>query len=188
MDRISVTNNSTNSVGYQIPEDGIDRQFNIGETKQISLDELQKVQYVPGGDYILKNCLTINDKDALAFLNMEVEPEYFYSTEDIKNILLNGTMDEFEDFINFATEGGLDTAKKLAVDLQIPDMRKRKMLGEKLNFNVNTAIEINEMMASEDAPVEEAKPTRKVATKAETAAEPTPTRKTTPKYNVTKMG
>ena len=30
MDRISVTNNSTNSVGYQIPEDGIDRQFNIG--------------------------------------------------------------------------------------------------------------------------------------------------------------
>ena len=62
------------------------------------------------------------------------------------------------------------------------------MLGEKLNFNVNTAIEINEMMASEDAPVEEAKPTRKVAPKAETAAEPTPTRKTTPKYNVTKMG
>ena len=74
MDRISVTNNSTNSVGYQIPADGIDRQFNIGETKQISLDELQKVQYVPGGDYILKNCLTINYKDALAFLNMEVEP------------------------------------------------------------------------------------------------------------------
>ena len=65
-------------------------------------------------------------------------------------------------------------------------MRKRKMLGEKLNFNVNTAIEINEMMASEDAPVEEAKPTRKVVSKAETA--PTPTRKTTPKYNVTKMG
>ena len=117
---------------------------------------------------------------------MEVEPEYFYSTEDIKNILLNGTMDEFEDFINFATEGGLDTAKKLAVDLQIPDMRKRKMLGEKLNFNVNTAIEINEMMANEDAPVEETKPTRKVAPKAETAA--VPTRKTTPKYNVTKMG
>ena len=76
----------------------------------------------------------------------------------------------------------------LAVDLQIPDMRKRKMLGEKLNFNVNTAIEINEMMANEDAPVEETKPTRKVAPKAETAAAPTPTRKTTPKYNVTKMG
>lgn len=182
--RIPVTNNSTNSVGYQIPEDGIDRQFSIGETKQIPLDELQKVQYVPGGDYILKNCLTINDKNALSFLNIEVEPEYFYSKEDIENILLNGTIDEFEDFINFATEGGLDTAKKLAVDLQIPDMRKREMLGDKLGFNVNTAIEINKMMDSEDTPVEEAKPTRKVAPKTETA----PTRKTTPKYNVTKMG
>lgn len=183
-DIILVKNNSANSVGYQIPEDGIDRQFNIGETKRIPLEELQKVQYAPGGDYILKNCLTIQDKDALAFLNMSVEPEYFYTQDDIKKILLEGSMDEFEDFVNFATEGGLETAKKLAVELDLPDNRKREMLGKKLGFNVNTAIQIKNMMDADDEPVEEEKPTRKVQKSEETAA---PVRKTTPKYVVTKM-
>ena len=62
------------------------------------------------------------------------------------------------------------------IEIQIADILQRS--------NMQDIAARNQVVA----PVEEAKPTRKVAPKAETAAEPAPTRKTAPKYNVTKMG
>ena len=56
---INVTNRSHSSVGYPVPDNtnGLTRQFAVGETKQISFDELQKLSWMPGGMYLLQNCL-----------------------------------------------------------------------------------------------------------------------------------
>ena len=37
------------------------------------------------------------DKEALEALNMKVEPEYFYTEKEIRDLLLNKSMDEFLD-------------------------------------------------------------------------------------------
>ena len=167
---IKVSNRDSGSVGYQLPELRVIRNFQKGETKEISMDELRQLSYIPGGQVILNECLIIHDQEALAELLPECEPEYFYTEEDIKNLLLTGTMDQFMDCLDFAPGGVIDILKNLAVDLKVNDLAKRQAILEKTGFNVTKAIEINE--ASEV--VEEApQTTRRAAPITETAKKET---------------
>lgn len=185
---VNVTNRDSGQVGYTLPDRNLHRTFAVGETKKISLEELQQLSYVPGGEYILKNCLIVNNTDALSALNLEVEPEYFYTETEVRKILTEGSLDQLEDCLNFAPEGVLDLIKKIAVEEELPDTRKRKLISEKTGFNIDNAINVNHIVdadsGSEEA--EEAAPKRK-ATPLNTESS-APIRKTaTPsKYNVVK--
>lgn len=148
---IKVTNRSNGSTGYTIPDMGnLHRVFQSGETKDITMEELRKLSYIPGGLNILKGCLVLDNPDAVAELLNEVEPEYYYTTEDIKTLLTTGTLAQFEDCLDFAPEGTLNLVKKLAVELELNDVAKRKALQEKTGFNVTTAIEANKMDEEEE--------------------------------------
>lgn len=151
------------NVFYQIPEDRILRQFTNEEVKLISLDELQKLQFLDGGEYIIKNCLIV-EEEALKELNIEVEPEYFYTKKEVLNILENGTLDQLEDTLNFAPSGVIDIIKQQGVAIELPDTRKRKLIFEKTGFNIDGALAVNEALKDDDAPTEETSaPTRKAA-------------------------
>lgn len=188
---VPVRNRNNGSTSYTLKEDGIFRLWNRpGEVKNISIEELKKANYIPGASYILKNLLIIEDAEALSYLDMEVEPEYSYTDEDIKNILLSNesdALDRLEDFLNFSPEGGIEILKQLAVELEIPDTRKRKMISEKTGFNIDNAIYVNKVMA-DDEPAEEKKVAkRKAAPLGEETKSSTPARKAVPKYNVTSI-
>ena len=147
---VSVTNRNNGFTGYTIPDLNITRTFNIGETKKISLDELKQLQFVEGGDYLLKHCLIINDKNALEVLNMsDVEPEYFYTEAEIKELLTNGSLDQLEDTLNFAPEGVIEIIKSMAIKMELPDTRKRKIISDKTGLNIDNAIMVNTVMATE---------------------------------------
>ena len=61
---VKVTNRDNGSVGYTIPDLGnLHRNFYPSETKKIPVEELRKLSYIAGGDYILKNCLSIDNKE-----------------------------------------------------------------------------------------------------------------------------
>ena len=95
---VNVTNRNNGFTGYTIPDTGITRSFNIDETKKIDIEGLKQLQYVPGGEYLLKHFLVINDKSALEVLNMEdVEPEYFYTRKEVEELLKNGSIEQLED-------------------------------------------------------------------------------------------
>ena len=138
---VEVTNRNNGITGYTL-NSGMERIFNINETKKVPLEELQEVEAMPGGEYLLRNYLMIKDKTALDYLNVEPEPEYFYTENEIKELLLNGTLDQLEDCLNFAPQGVLDILKDKAVSLEIPDMRKRDLISKKLGFNIDNAIKI----------------------------------------------
>lgn len=180
---INVKNRDSGYVGYTIPDRHIQRTFAPGETKKISLDELKELSYIPGGEFTLQQLLVVGDRDALSALNMEnVEPEYFYTEEDIKKILLTGSLDQLEDTLNFAPEGVINLIKDIAVKTELPDTRKRDMITKMTGFNVNNAIMVNQVMNAEDEQKEEEK---KPARKATPVTEG-PTRKTAlPNYKVT---
>ena len=185
---VNVTNRDSGQVGYTLPDKNLHRTFAVGETKKISLEELQQLSYVSGGEYILKNCLIVNNTDALSALNLKVEPEYFYTETEVRKILTEGSLDQLEDCLNFAPDGVLDLIKKIAVEEELPDTRKRKLISEKTGFNIDNAINVNHIVDADSGSeeTEEAAPKRKAAPlNAESSA---PTRKTaTPsKYNVVK--
>lgn len=147
---IKVTNRDSGNVGYLIPDSGVHRSFAPGETKTVPLEELKQLQWVPGGDYMLKNLLIVNNKDALSALNMEVEPEYFYTEVEIKKLLNEGSLDQLKDALDYAPDGAIELIKKIAVDTQLPDMRKRKIISEATGFNIDNAINVNNILNSED--------------------------------------
>lgn len=140
---IKVINKFNGIVGYKVPELGVNRTFYPKEQKNISFDELEKLSYLPGGESILKNYLEITDEDALlALFNMKSEPEYHYSEEDVKALLISGSLDQFLDCLDFAPPVILDMIKDMAVNLPLNDMAKREAIKNKMGFDVTKAIEI----------------------------------------------
>jgi hypothetical protein len=179
---VSVRNRNNGTTGYTLDND-FHRNFNPGETLRIPFSELERLQYAPGGQYLLDNYLVVESEEALENLNMEVEPEYFYDENTIKELLLaSDNIDAFEDFLNFAPNGAIELAKTIAVKEQIPDVRKRNMLSKKTGLNISNAIMVNEIMnAEEEKKVEEAPkrkaPVEKASTEAPKRKAPEPEKK-----------
>ena len=180
---VEVRNRDAGVVGYMIPDRNIWRSFAPGETKKIPLEELQSLQYVPGGEFTLRNLLMINNKDALSMLNIETEPEYFYTEKEIKELLITGTLDQLKDCLDFAPEGVIELIKKIAVEIQLPDIRKRDAITAKTGFSISNAITVNQIMDAEDEVKEEPKAVRR-ATPIATGEDKAARRTNLPKYNV----
>jgi hypothetical protein len=162
---IKVKNRNNGSTGYSLPDSHVTRNFAPNQEKDISLGELKELSYIPGGEYIIQNLLIIENEEALKELNLEVEPEYFYSEDKVREILFNNdNLDEFLDFLDFAPEGAIEIVKQIAVDEEVPDTRKRKAISEKTGFNIDAAINLNQQLNAEaevEAPQE--KKERRVA-------------------------
>lgn len=179
---IKVLNRDNGSVGYTIPDLGnLHRTFQPGEEKELPMDELRKLSYLPGGKALLEECLVVRNEEALKELFIDAEPEYFYSEDDVKNILLNGTLEEFLDCLDFAPTGVIELIKEYAVKLEINDIAKRKAILDKTGFNVTSAIEINHEVQEDEPEVD--KERRTTPFKAETPAQEG-RRTAAPKYTV----
>ena len=156
---ILVRNRNNGWTGYTLPDSNVRRSFAPEEEKKIPYGELRSLQYAPGGDYILKNLLIVENKFALEQLNMTVEPEYFYTEKDIRDILFKSdNMDAFLDFLDYATDGAIEIATNIAVKERIPDSRKREALSKKSGLNIDNDIKVNEIMDAEDEKKDEEKP------------------------------
>ena len=182
---IKVKNRDNGTVGYTIPELGnLHRSFTKGESKEVPMDELRKLTYLPGGKLLLEQYLVIQNEEALNELfSGEVEPEYFYGEEEIKKLLLSGSNDQLLDCLEFAPEGVISLVKDLAVSLKINDISKRNIIFEKTGFNVSSAIMINEETEADDEV--DTKTTRRAApVKVDENSDSKQRRVTPPKYNV----
>lgn len=150
-----VTNRSASKVIYKIAEGNIRREFAIGETKKIPYGELVQLSFQSGGREIMNEFLQIELAQARQDLGIHEEPEYNYSQQDIKNLMINGSLDEFLDCLDFAPTGVIDIIRRLAVELPLEDYNKRKALKDKLGFEVDVAIRHIEAEKEDEAPVEQ---------------------------------
>ena len=142
---VRVTNRDNGHVGYRIPDmNNLVRDFSANETKNITVEELKKLAYISGGPTLIRDYLVIEDPEVVEEILGNVEPEYYYNEEDVKKLLLNGSLDELKDCIEFAPKGTVDLVKQLAVELPINDITKRKAILDMTGFNVDAAIMINE--------------------------------------------
>ena len=176
---VIVTNRNNGYTGYQIPDTGVSRNFAPGESKRISKEELMQLSYIEGGEYLLKNYLIVNNDKTLEELNISVQPEYYYTEEEIKELLTTGSLDQLEDTLNFAPDGVIEIIKDMAVKTELPDTRKRKMISEKTGFNIDNAIRVNEVMAEDQIKDEHSEPIERKASPINVESD-TPQRKAAP--------
>ena len=164
---MSVKNRSSSVVVYKVQMDNqtVRREFQPGETKTITYDELVKLSFKPGGRQLMEGFLQIQSKEAVNDLNLRVEPEYNMDENQIIELLKSGSMDAFLDCLDFAPTGVIDLLKKYAVELPLNDSAKRDALKEKTGFDVSTAI-ANAKAAKEDddAPFKEVPNARRIKT------------------------
>ena len=165
---IKVTNRDNGNVGYTIPDlNNLVRNFSANETKEITMEELRKLSYIPGGEKILRNYLIIQNEEAINELLNHVEPEYFYTEKEVKELLLNGSLDALKDCLDYAPEGTIDLVKKISVELPLNDVAKREAIFKMTGFNVDSAVKIDRE-TKEDEEVSETKERR--VTTAETTS------------------
>jgi hypothetical protein len=136
----NVKNRSAGVVVYNIPELNIRRQFQPGEVKRISHEELEALSFRPGGREIIAGYLQVRSIEALDNLNIQVEQEYFMDREQVIELIKTGTEDQWIDALNFAPAGVIELIKQLSVELPLADYNKRQVLKEKLNFDIDAAI------------------------------------------------
>lgn len=174
---IKVLNRDNGIVIYSIPEmNGLRRVYEAGEIKQVTFEELEKLSYIPGGRELLKDCLSIlNNNQAIKELLGEVQPEYFYSRDDIIKLMNQGSLDEFLDCLDFAPEGVKDLIKMLSVELPLNDVAKREAIRDKLGFDVDNAIRIKKEALEPDE--ENPAPMKRRVQKTQTKTSSTGTRR-----------
>ena len=142
---VRVTNRDNGHVGYRIPDmNNLVRDFSANETKNITVEELKKLVYISGGPTLIRDYLIIDDAEVVKEVLGEVEPEYYYTEDDVKNLLLTGSLDALKDCLEFAPKGTIDLVKKLAIEMPLNDIAKRKAILEMTGFNVDAAIMVNE--------------------------------------------
>lgn len=135
-----VKNRSASRICYRLPEDGIRREFAVGESRRISHTELEKLSYQTGGRELMANFLQIQDEEALKNFGIHTEPEYNMSEEQIIDLIKNGSLDAFLDCLDFAPVGVLDLVKKFSVTIPLDDYKKRQALKAKTGFDVDVAL------------------------------------------------
>lgn len=180
----TVKNRGASTVVYKIPEAGIRREFQPGQSKRISSEELEKLTYQPGGALILAQFLQITDLDPVVKANMKVEPEYHMSEADVAALIKTGSLDAFLDALDFAPIGVIDLIKKLSIDIPLTDMAKRKALKEKTGFDVDAALRHIEEEKEDDGQDTILKQSGERRVK---PADAPAGRRTTPQYNIIKQ-
>jgi len=158
---IKITNRYDGMAGYEVADLGINRLFMAGETKEVTMEEIRKLSYSIGGITLLKDFFVLDNPEAVAEILGTVEPEYFYTEEQVKELLLTGSLEALQDCLDFAPAGTIELVKKVAVETKLNDIQKRKAIQAATGFNIDTAVMINE--ETEDEKVEEEK-TRRVTT------------------------
>lgn len=141
--KIKIRNRCGGAVNYRIPDLNLFRTFERGEQKELPFDEIQRLAYVPGGEYLLQHSLVIENPEARDEILGHVELEYNYTEKDIENLLNNGSIDALLDCLDFAPNGVINLVKKIAVDTELNDVKKREIIFQKTGFNIDNAIKIN---------------------------------------------
>ena len=177
-----------------MPEIGVkSRDFQPGETKKITYAELEGLSYLPGGDVIIREYLQIKDPEVKEALVGETEPEYNMTAEDVKNLILNGSHDEWLDALDFAPEGVIDLIKALSVELPLTDTRKMEAFKQKKGTDLARMIRAKQEEEAERAAMQakaESEPaTRRRTQPQEESATQNPARRTSgSKYKVVSQG
>ena len=159
---IRVTNRGRGVVGYRIEElNNVRRQFQHGETKNITFDELQHLSWIPGGLALLQNELVIHDEEVVEELLHGVQPEYYYGEKEVRYLLTAAPLEQLLDCLDFAPEGVLTLIKSMAVSLPCNDVAKREAIYNKLGFSVTNAIAL--VKAASEEPEEKPSTGRRTA-------------------------
>lgn len=139
---VKVFNNSGGRVSYNLSEPRVSREFfRPGHMISVTFDEIYALSNEPGGMDLLLHFLQIRDNKVREALALPTDPEYLYTTEDIKKLVLKGTKDQLLDALEFGPYGMAEVIRKTAVDEKLDSGTRIDLLSEVLGIDLKRIYE-----------------------------------------------
>ncbi len=169
--KIEVVSRYAGSIAIKEMNTGIVRTWpKCGDKLYLTEENIYNLVMAPGGRTIVENYLIVKNAEVLEDIEVATEPEYHFEVKEITDLLTNGTEEELIDAINFAPKGVLELIKDISVEIQLPNMNKRKIVDDMLQVDITKMIEIANTESSTEAEVPTVK-TRLAKEKAEKRVE-----------------
>lgn len=134
---VKLFNNSGGRVSYNLSEPRVSREFyRPGHMISVTFDEVYALSNEPGGMDILLHFLQVRDSKVRKALSLPMDPEYLYTPEDIKTLVLKGTEDQLLDAIEFGPYGMVELIRKTAFDLRLDSASRIELLSDVLKIDL----------------------------------------------------
>jgi hypothetical protein len=152
-DMIVVKNMTDGIVGFRDQMTNRLYSFSPNQPMSISAGTLRALSYSSGGLELLQNYLTVENTELREEFNISPDMvEYDWDQQKVDSVLLEGTLDELLDALDFGPTGIKELIVSRAVALDLPDVHKREAIQEKTGANITniiTAAKTNEEDAKE---------------------------------------
>ena len=162
---VKLVNMMDSPTGYKLMN-GTFRRFAPRGTMSVTAGEVREVSNMPGTITLFQNYLRIDNKDLATELGVSddsFEHEYSWGRDEIVGALTTEPIEVLLDALDYAPDAIKESLVDIAVELEIPDVNRRKAIKEATGKDVTKMIEIKN--AYKDEPQkEDDKPTERRAT------------------------
>lgn len=168
---VKLVNMMDSPTGYKLTN-GMFRRFAPRGTMSVTAGEVREVSNMPGTITLFQNYLRIDNKDLATELGVSddsFEHEYSWGRDEIVGALTTEPIEVLLDALDYAPDAIKESLVDIAVELEIPDVNRRKAIKEATGKDVTKMIEIKN--AYKDEPQkEDDKPTERRATQKQAPA------------------
>ena len=171
---VRLTNMMDSPTGYKLPN-GNFRRFAPRGSINVLAGEVREVSNMPGTITLFQNYLRVENKDLATELGVSDDSfkhEYSWGKDEIISALTTDPIEVLLDALDYAPDAIKESLVDLAVELEIPDVNRRKAIKEATGKDVTKMIEIKNAYKDESQK-EDDKPTeRRTAQKQAQAKKP----------------
>ena len=168
---VKLVNMMDSPTGYKLMN-GTFRRFAPRGTMSVTAGEVREVSNMPGTITLFQNYLRIDNKDLATELGVSddsFEHEYSWGRDEIVGALTTEPIEVLLDALDYAPDAIKESLVDIAVELEIPDVNRRKAIKEATGKDITKMIEIKN--AYKDEPQkEDDKPTERRATQKQASA------------------
>lgn len=172
--QVKLTNMMNSPSGYKLPN-GTFRRFAPNATMTVTAGEVREASNMPGAVQLFQNYIRINDKDLANELGVSEDSydnEYSWTRENIVSSLTTQPIEVLLDALDLAPDAVKESIVDLAVELEIPDINRRKAIFEATGQDVTKMIEVKNAYKGKDEAKGEpaAAPARRASTAKKTSS------------------
>lgn len=162
---VKLVNMMDSPTGYKLMN-GTFRRFAPRASMSVTAGEVREVSNMPGTITLFQNYLRVDNKDLATELGVSddsFEHEYSWGKDEIVGALTTEPIEVLLDALDYAPDAIKESLVDFAVELEIPDVNRRKAIKDATGKDVTKMIEIKNAY-KDDSQKEDDKPTERRAT------------------------
>ena len=163
-DKIRLRNLTKNPAVYVTPATGIRREIPPLGYIEVTAGEIRECSYDSGCSNLLRNYVQVCNPALAREIGVSDETiEYNWGDKEVTEAVTTADMDVLLDALDYAPAGIKQAIVDKAVEIELPDMRKRQIIDDALGINITHKID-NARIAKESTTVKKTAPKRRRVT------------------------